>query len=631
LGGAGPVTQDEFESLVKRLEQDATADPVRYRRTLGALALLGYSYIGIVVVALVGGTALVCWLAIKNALALLLLKNVGWALVVLVYLVIRALWIKLEPPRGRPLSPLTCPRLFELIETVRKRAGAPPIAQVLLTNEFNASVVQMPRLGVFGGSRDLLLLGLPLMQALSAAELEAVIAHEFGHLSGAHGRFGAWIYRLRAGWTRLLDALTQEQHWGAAIFKRFFDWYAPLFNAYSFVQARQQEYEADRVSVEAVGASTAASALLRVNVQSDFLGEKFWPAVFKRAETDPVPALSPFAMLGRAFTQSNGDPAARSWLSRSLTRRTGYDDTHPCLTDRLTAMGVAPFVPDPIATNAADALLGSASEVLQRQMDDHWRAEIRGWWGERHQFVSNARARLADLERQREGATLSETDLWERAQLTEDIVSTDRALVAYDDVLSRNPRHVGALLRRGMILLERDDDAGVALLESARTLDERAEQSACAALAAFHRRRGNDAEARVFELRYWAFEDRSQLARRERESVRTRDSFMGHGLEAEAIRQLADELARIPGLRSAMLVRKRVIHDPGSDLFVLGLCSEVPWWQPSSHRAERELVARVGRECRFPGETLIISLRTNKHFRKPLRAVSDSLIFTAAR
>jgi Zn-dependent protease with chaperone function len=625
------VTQDEFESLVKRLEQEAAADPVRYRRTLGALALLGYSYIGIVVIGLVGGTALVCWLAMKNALALLLLKNVGWALVVLVYLVIRALWIKLDPPRGRPLSPLTCPRLFELIENVRTRAGAPPVAQVLLTNEFNASVVQMPRLGLFGGSRNLLLLGLPLMQALSAPELESVIAHEFGHLSGAHGRFGAWIYRLRAGWTRLLEALTQEQHWGAAVFKRFFDWYAPLFNAYSFVQARQQEYEADRVSVEAVGPDTAASALLRVNVQSDFLGEKFWPAVFKRAETDPVPALSPFTMLGLAFTQSNGDPSARNWLSRSLTRRTGYDDTHPCLADRLAAIGVAPFVPDPIATNAADALLGTASEVLQRQMDDHWRSEIKGWWGERHQFVSTARARLAELERQRETAPLNDAELWERAQLTEDIVTADAALPAYDEVLSRDPRHVGALLRRGMILLERDDDTGIASLEAAQQLDERAEQSVCAALSAFHRRRGRDAEARPFEQRYWTLEERAQLARRERESVRTRDGFMEHGLDGEAIAPLTDSLSRVPGLQTALLVRKRVVHDPASDLFVLAVLSESSWWRPRSIRAERELVARVGRECRFPGETLIISLRTNKHFRKPLRAVAGAVVFSARR
>ncbi len=256
-------------------------------------------------------------------MALLLVKNAGWAFIALAFIVVRAMWVRFEVPEGRVVTREEFPELFAVIDDLRTRAHAPPLHAVLVTNDFNASVVQHPRFGMLGGTRNYLLLGLPLMHALAPEELKAVVAHEFGHLSGAHGRFGAWIYRLRVGWTRLLGALQHSRHWGAKLFSRFFDWYAPLFNAYSFVQARQQEYEADRMSVAAVGQQAAASALLRVNVQDDFLGEKFWPAIFKRAETDPVPALSPFAMLGRAFTQSNGDPAARNWLSRSLTRRTG--------------------------------------------------------------------------------------------------------------------------------------------------------------------------------------------------------------------------------------------------------------------------------------------------------------------
>ncbi len=99
------------------------------------------------------------------------------------------------------------------------------------------------------------------MQSLSPEEFQAVVAHEFGHLSGAHSRFGAWIYRLRTGWARLSDALRTHNHWSAALFTRFFNWYAPLFSAYSFAQARQQEYEADRMSVEAMGREATASAL----------------------------------------------------------------------------------------------------------------------------------------------------------------------------------------------------------------------------------------------------------------------------------------------------------------------------------------------------------------------------------
>ena len=81
---------------------------------------------------------------------------------------------------------------------------------MLLTGDFNAAIVQHPRFGIFGGTRNYLMLGLPLMQSLSPAEFQAVVAHEFGHLWGAHGRFGAWIYRLRTGWARLLYASASE-------------------------------------------------------------------------------------------------------------------------------------------------------------------------------------------------------------------------------------------------------------------------------------------------------------------------------------------------------------------------------------------------------------------------------------
>jgi len=73
----------------------------------------------------------------------------------------------------------------------------------LITDDFNAAVVQIPRLGLLGWYRNTLLIGLPLMKALTRQQLAAVLAHEFGHLAGGHGRLGNWVYRLRFGWARL--------------------------------------------------------------------------------------------------------------------------------------------------------------------------------------------------------------------------------------------------------------------------------------------------------------------------------------------------------------------------------------------------------------------------------------------
>jgi Zn-dependent protease with chaperone function len=500
------MTQDDFEaarwrSLVQRLEQDAAANPAGYRRKLGALAVLGYAYIAGTLILLIGGAVLVVWMATIGS-AVLFLGKIGWALFALIYVVLRAMWVRLDPPQGRPLTRDECPELFRLIDDLRVKVKAPRAHRVLLTGDFNAAIVQHPRFGIFGGTRNYLILGLPLMQSLSQQEFQAVVAHEFGHLSGAHGRFGAWIYRLRTGWARLLVALQAHQHWGAALFTRFFDWYAPLFNAYSFVQARQQEYEADRMSVEAVGREPAASALLRVNTQGEFVSETFWPAIFRRADEDPVPTLSPFSMLGPSLKQRDPLVTPAGWLTRALAQRTGYSDTHPCLTDRLKAIAVEPHAPAPVVSSAADALLGAAVDSLRQELDELWRSTVKQWWGKRHQYASESRARLATLERKAESESLSEDEHWDRARFTEEFVSSEAALPLYAQILERNPQHLGALWRRGQLLLARGDPQGIEPLLAAARIDRKLEQSVCASIAGFHRRQGRETVAKEYERRY---------------------------------------------------------------------------------------------------------------------------------
>src|SRR5436190_1858633 len=83
-----------------------------------------------------------------------------------------------RPREARELTAL----MDELRSAIRCR-----VDRVLLTADFNASVQQVPRLGLFGWSRRYLLIGLPLLEVLSREELRVVLAHEFAHLSAEHG------------------------------------------------------------------------------------------------------------------------------------------------------------------------------------------------------------------------------------------------------------------------------------------------------------------------------------------------------------------------------------------------------------------------------------------------------------
>src|SRR5687767_8035093 len=130
-------------ALVARLERLAADHPVAYRVRVLLLALLGYGYIlGVLALAL-GLVAGLVWAIVetKSAYAAIkLLLPIG----ALVWVIARALWVRLEPPNGRTLTPVEAPLLHDAIERVRRRLGAPPVHATLLTADLNASVSQVP-------------------------------------------------------------------------------------------------------------------------------------------------------------------------------------------------------------------------------------------------------------------------------------------------------------------------------------------------------------------------------------------------------------------------------------------------------------------------------------------------------
>ena len=452
------LSQDQFDALVARLEVAAARNPGAYRLKLGAFATLGYLYVFGVLLTLIAVCVVLTMAIIQGGAAVLILKYVLFPIVVLIGLVLRSLWVRLDAPRGLALASRDHPTLFAAIDEVRRSAKAPKADVVLLTNELNAAIVQVPRLGLFGWQKNFLILGLPLMQIMSLDEFKAVLAHEFGHLSGAHGAFGAWIYRIRAGWARLHERLSKEEHWGSFMFVPFFDWYAPKFAAYSFVQARRQEYEADSLAAETYGAESLASALVRLNLKGEELGRHYWPSIFADVEKNPAPTAAPFDGLlqpeRRGFL-----PEASEWLSQSLKRPTSTADTHPCLNDRITAMRVTATVPAPVTESAAESLFGTKLVDVVVHFDAEWRESVADWWSDQHAHVTSGREKLA-ANRERDLAELDDDALFEYARLTEEFDSVDAAFPLYEALALRDSRPIGARFAVARLSLDRDAASG---------------------------------------------------------------------------------------------------------------------------------------------------------------------------
>ena len=241
------MNHDEFVALVARLEPIARKNPASYENRVIFLAAAGYLYLTMVILlllAIVAGSLVAVFTAHIIALKLVFI------VVPFLWLVFKSLWLKFPKPEGVEITAEYAPALFAMIEKLRHKLRSSQFHHVLITGEFNAGVVQNPRLGPFGWHRNYLLIGLPLMKALTPLQLEAVLAHEIGHLAGGHGAISNRIYRLRMSWANLLERLQRQNSAGMFLFQPFFNWFSPYFSAYSFPLARANEYHADAVAAQ---------------------------------------------------------------------------------------------------------------------------------------------------------------------------------------------------------------------------------------------------------------------------------------------------------------------------------------------------------------------------------------------
>jgi Zn-dependent protease with chaperone function len=323
------------------LQAASERSPRLYDFRVAALAVLGYGFlVGVLLTSTLVTLAIIALVLAKpNAGTVKLGLIFGSISGGLAYTLAKALWVRLEAPTGVAVTPADAPDLFALLTRLRARFNGPRFHHVLLTGDYNAAVVQIPRLGVFGWQSNYLLLGLPLMQSLAPEEFEAVLAHEFGHLSRNHARFGAWIYRVRRSWERTFEEMARQPKSGSFVLEWFIRWFWPKFNAHAFVLARANEYVADRCAAEFSGAPIAARALTRVNLHAALLDEKFWPSLFKRVNAEPEPPRDIYMDLARTLQQTPASTDTARWLKAAFTFETNNGDTHPALKDRLRALG----------------------------------------------------------------------------------------------------------------------------------------------------------------------------------------------------------------------------------------------------------------------------------------------------
>lgn len=599
-----------FAHRVSSHEMDSQHAPDRFRARTAAMAFAGYAAIWL--------TLALCALAIAWVVGRWLhgQRMHGWGFMVLfvagslMVSVLRALWTPFPAPTGRRLARSEAPALFKMIDKVRQRTGGPAFDEVLIDGDLNAAVVQRPRLGLLGWYRNHLVLGLPLLMLLDQRQLASVIAHEYGHLSGAHGKLGGWVYRTRRSWMRLVE-LRSDARGGNSIadvaLGLFLSVYFPRFNARAFVLGRQQEYEADRAAQQVAGADASAQALIAMGLGSRYLHEVFWPDVFARARSGGELREAPYREMRRLLGKVASRPEAAGWLREDWKRLPDLDDTHPSLRQRLEFAARPAQLPAPVGTAAsALALLGASADALVDEQDARWRRENLDAWQDAARWYQVQVARLVELEALQHAGQLTADQALEHARCVRRLRTPVEAQLALEAAHAQHPQHAEIALR--LAALRAEDPADAAQAQAFALWTQVTQSDSTLALQAFDQaiawleRADRHKDAQAWRQRQRERAALEAEAHDERFEFDDAPSFGPAPFDKAQLNPCLGVLIREKAVGAAYLVQKHVSRFPGRPFFVLIVERSRASGQPSPRHFWAALRDRVD----LPGEFMVI-------------------------
>ncbi len=643
-----PMTGEEFQNLVASLEKLARTRPGQYKFRVAALALLSYLYIITILLSASAACVSLIMVCMEAHGSYALVLKLGLPIALLGFFICRSFWIKFAPPVGIPISATDSPKIIELLNELRSKLDCPKIDGVFLNADFNASVYSMPTFGFLGSHKHYLCLGLPLMQSLSPEQFRAVIAHELGHLSGSHGKFGSWIYSVRSTSAQLLDAVRKESALGSFIFKRFFEWYYPYFNAYSFVLIRQHEYEADKRSAEVSGKDAACLSLINCELKNRYVDLKYWKELFKNVDESPDPPKTPFHDLSELMLRASMDRDAYKWYREALRRKTSTTQSHPALADRIQAitltalpsraglrlLNYADLTEDDlrdvwrIEKSAAQEYFQNSLVELEKRMDIAWHHAYDGNWKMLHHERSEAKKRLEVLEKKHDSEKLTNEELLQLAQLSVQLKQAEEAIPILKEAVERVPDDLSLNYNLGERLLSAGDLSGIEILDRVMALQPIFGLELCEIIYQHLMDQGMEEEAQGYLNKSFAYRDELQIAARERAGLKPSDRYKACEVDERKLEAILASFKSFPQIKRAYIVCKDVSTLSDRPFYVLVVEVKFPWYLLVSADEKAKTIKALSNNIALPSEGYIIEMSwAPRNLKNALKELPETLIY----
>ncbi|MDH5178656.1 MAG: M48 family metallopeptidase [Gammaproteobacteria bacterium] len=537
-----------------------------YRRKVILLAVLGYAYIFLLLAFIAVLFLLVGKWYYATGTRLLILLEMFFIIVFLI--IFSSFWVSIKEPDGRVLRRKAYPALFALLDSYRKDIFAPKIHRVLLSDQFAVNLTQHPRLGIFGWHKNILSIGLPVLQALSPEQFKALVAHEYGHLYGAHGKLDAWACRLEKIWSGMEKKFSTHNY--GFLYSMFLGWYVPYLSGHTAKLRRANTFAADAYAASQTDSRITAEALIAFETRRELFAYDLAEEVYAAMNDRPEPGSGMFkqlpGLLNERYHQS-----AQMRLDMMINYGMMSETDCPSLSERLDALHERPVIPHDRMKSAAEFYLAENYQKLVEEFESAWREAVRDEWREVYEAAVQRRETIRLLRAKAEYGRLTEQEMASLAECVEIEEGIESAISIYRELIDCCPDSVAGLVKVGSYQLEKDDQSGVSHLEKAMKLDDTQTILCCEILHDYFDECDMDDKASEYYNRMCDRIELESQASVERNGIEVLDEYMPHGQTEAWLELLRDQLRKHWQVEDALLVQKKVKLLPHIPALVLAV------------------------------------------------------------
>ncbi|MBR6435048.1 MAG: M48 family metalloprotease, partial [Thermoguttaceae bacterium] len=258
-------------------------------------------------------------------------------------------------------------QIYDKVNEISRKIKGPKIHEIYIFPQYNAAATNRYLFTPF--KRNILILGYPLLAALSYRGLVGCLAHEIGHIKHKHMSVSAWIMMANAFWTNIqLGILTLP-------FIPWLKYWLPAFNKALAPLYRQHEIEADKYIVKTFGedylAACQVEMLLKEEQYSDVMDE-----LLAKMRGDSWEQCDIVKLIRDGLQEDLPEDRDEQVISRALKSVPDVFDEHPSFAQRLELadcrypMNFAQFNAD-----ALDELVGRDDE-FDSELNAHFHAML---------------------------------------------------------------------------------------------------------------------------------------------------------------------------------------------------------------------------------------------------------------